>query len=246
MDAADAAGPAAVDRRGGARPRRHRGAARRAARRRCWRGFAREVEREVGVTVSIGLAANRLLAKIAADRDKPRGFAVIGAEEAASLLAPEPVAAAARHRPRARAAAGGPGHHPARPPAGARASATRCAGWARMARRWSARARGEDARRVDPGARDEIDQRRNDLRRRSDAMPSDLERHLWRLSREAGAAAEGEGPRGRRRRAEAEDRRLSRRAPARPAARARRFCRTCCSRRPAGCSRARRTGPRSA
>ena len=36
------------------------------------------------MTVSIGLAANRLMAKIAAGRDKPRGFAVIGAEEAAA------------------------------------------------------------------------------------------------------------------------------------------------------------------
>jgi DNA polymerase-4 len=53
--------------------------------------FASAVEREVGVTVSVGLAPNRLLAKIAAERDKPRGFAVIGAAEAASLLAPEPV-----------------------------------------------------------------------------------------------------------------------------------------------------------
>jgi DNA polymerase-4 len=52
--------------------------------------FATAVEREVGITVSIGLAANRLLAKIAAGRDKPRGFCVIGAE-AAQLLAPEPV-----------------------------------------------------------------------------------------------------------------------------------------------------------
>jgi DNA polymerase-4 len=52
--------------------------------------FAREVEAKVGVTVSIGLAPNRLLAKIAAGRDKPRGFCVIGAE-AAALLAPEPV-----------------------------------------------------------------------------------------------------------------------------------------------------------
>ncbi len=52
--------------------------------------FARDVEREVGVTVSVGLAGNRLLAKIAAGRDKPRGFCVIGAE-AAALLAPEPV-----------------------------------------------------------------------------------------------------------------------------------------------------------
>ncbi len=52
--------------------------------------LALAVEREVGVTVSIGLAANRLLAKIAAGRDKPRGFAVIGAE-APALLAPAPV-----------------------------------------------------------------------------------------------------------------------------------------------------------
>jgi len=53
--------------------------------------FALAVEREVGVTVSIGLAPNRLLAKIAAGRDKPRGFAVIGLREARAVLAPEPV-----------------------------------------------------------------------------------------------------------------------------------------------------------
>lgn len=52
--------------------------------------FAQQVEAEIGVTVSVGLAPNRLLAKIAAGRDKPRGFAVIGAD-AAQLLAPEPV-----------------------------------------------------------------------------------------------------------------------------------------------------------
>ena len=53
--------------------------------------LALRVEQEVGVTVSIGLAPNRLLAKLAAERDKPRGFAVIGAAEAAAILAPEPV-----------------------------------------------------------------------------------------------------------------------------------------------------------
>jgi DNA polymerase-4 len=52
--------------------------------------FAREVEREVGVTISIGLATNRLLAKLAAGQDKPRGFFVIG-REAATFLAPAPV-----------------------------------------------------------------------------------------------------------------------------------------------------------
>jgi DNA polymerase IV len=53
--------------------------------------FAGAVEKQVGVTVSIGLAANRLMAKIAAGRGKPRGFTVIDAGEAASLLAPESV-----------------------------------------------------------------------------------------------------------------------------------------------------------
>ena len=53
--------------------------------------FASLVERQVGVTVSIGLAANRLMGKIAAGRDKPRGFTVIDAAEAPLLLAPESV-----------------------------------------------------------------------------------------------------------------------------------------------------------
>jgi DNA polymerase IV len=53
--------------------------------------FAAAVEQRVGVTVSVGLAANRLMAKIAAGRGKPRGFTVIDAEEAASFLAPESV-----------------------------------------------------------------------------------------------------------------------------------------------------------
>ncbi len=53
--------------------------------------FARDVERDIGITVSIGLAANKFLAKIASDLDKPRGFAVIGAREAADFLADKPV-----------------------------------------------------------------------------------------------------------------------------------------------------------
>jgi DNA polymerase-4 len=53
--------------------------------------FARRVEQEVGVTVSVGLAGNRLMAKLAAERDKPRGFAIIGRNEAAAWLAPQRV-----------------------------------------------------------------------------------------------------------------------------------------------------------
>ena len=45
-----------------------------------------EIERDIGITVSIGLAANKFLAKIASDLDKPRGFSVIGAAEAKSFL----------------------------------------------------------------------------------------------------------------------------------------------------------------
>jgi DNA polymerase IV len=45
-----------------------------------------EIEREIGITVSIGLAANKFLAKIASDLDKPRGFSVIAADEAKSFL----------------------------------------------------------------------------------------------------------------------------------------------------------------
>lgn len=50
-----------------------------------------EIERDIGLGVSIGLATNRFLAKIASDLDKPRGFAVIGAAEARNFLAPRPV-----------------------------------------------------------------------------------------------------------------------------------------------------------
>jgi DNA polymerase-4 len=53
--------------------------------------FARRVESAIGITVSVGLSANKFLAKIASDLDKPRGFAVIGAAEAAAFLAPKPV-----------------------------------------------------------------------------------------------------------------------------------------------------------
>ena len=51
----------------------------------------RRIEAEVGVTASVGLSYNKSLAKIASDLDKPRGFAVIGREEATRFLAERPV-----------------------------------------------------------------------------------------------------------------------------------------------------------
>ncbi|MDH4384099.1 MAG: DNA polymerase IV [Caulobacter sp.] len=48
------------------------------------------IEAEIGLTVSIGLAPNKFLAKIASELDKPRGFSVLGAE-APARLADRPV-----------------------------------------------------------------------------------------------------------------------------------------------------------
>jgi DNA polymerase IV len=53
--------------------------------------FARAVEDQIGITVSIGLSENKFLAKLASDLDKPRGFSVLSRAEAAAFLAPKPV-----------------------------------------------------------------------------------------------------------------------------------------------------------
>jgi len=50
--------------------------------------FALAIEREVGVSVSIGLSYCKFLAKLASDLDKPRGFSIIAKEDALALLAP--------------------------------------------------------------------------------------------------------------------------------------------------------------
>jgi len=50
--------------------------------------IAARVEREVGITVSIGLSCNKFLAKLASELTKPRGFSVIGRAEAKDFLAP--------------------------------------------------------------------------------------------------------------------------------------------------------------
>jgi len=48
--------------------------------------LAARIEREINITVSIGLSGNKFLAKLASELDKPRGFAVIGMAEAKSFL----------------------------------------------------------------------------------------------------------------------------------------------------------------
>ena len=54
-------------------------------------GFATRIEKDLGITVSIGLSYCKFLAKIASDLDKPRGFALIGRAEATSFLRDRPI-----------------------------------------------------------------------------------------------------------------------------------------------------------
>lgn len=53
--------------------------------------LANDIEREVGITVSIGLSSNKFLAKTASEEDKPKGFFVISPDEAEAFLGPKPV-----------------------------------------------------------------------------------------------------------------------------------------------------------
>ena len=51
----------------------------------------REIERQIRITVSVGLSYNKFLAKMASDMQKPRGFAVIGRAEAVHVLHDLPI-----------------------------------------------------------------------------------------------------------------------------------------------------------
>jgi DNA polymerase-4 len=53
--------------------------------------FARRIETEIGITISVGLSYAKFLAKVASDLDKPRGFSIIGRGEAIAFLADKPV-----------------------------------------------------------------------------------------------------------------------------------------------------------
>jgi DNA polymerase-4 len=53
--------------------------------------LVQQIEREIRITVSIGLSCNKFLAKLASELDKPRGFAVVGRAEAKDFLRDKPV-----------------------------------------------------------------------------------------------------------------------------------------------------------
>jgi DNA polymerase IV len=53
--------------------------------------IAREIERNVRITASIGLSYNKFLAKMGSDFQKPRGFAVVGQGDAVQILHDLPI-----------------------------------------------------------------------------------------------------------------------------------------------------------
>ena len=53
--------------------------------------FARRVEQELGLSVSVGLSYCKFLAKVASDFEKPKGFSIIGRHEAMAFLRKQPV-----------------------------------------------------------------------------------------------------------------------------------------------------------
>lgn len=53
----------------------------------------KKIEKDVGITASVGLSHNKFLAKMASDLEKPRGFSVIGKTETRAFLAEKSVGA---------------------------------------------------------------------------------------------------------------------------------------------------------
>jgi DNA polymerase IV len=150
--------------------------------------LARRVEAELGITISIGLGPNRLLAKLAAERGKPRGFFVFG-DEAAAVLAPEPVRIL-------------PGIGPAQAKRLEAMGITTIGQLAALDGRaalrlgdegpaLAARARGEDTRRVNPERESKSISAETtfatDLRE-----PAGLEAELWHLSEKLGRRLKAE------------------------------------------------------
>jgi DNA polymerase-4 len=73
------------------------------------RAIRRDIRTQTGLTASVGMAHNMLLAKIASDLDKPDGFVRVRPEEAGELLAPLPVGRLAGIGPRTAARLNGIG-----------------------------------------------------------------------------------------------------------------------------------------
>jgi DNA polymerase-4 len=153
------------------------------------------IERQVGISVSVGLSFNKFLAKLSSDLDKPRGFAVIGRAEAKAFLRDKPISLirGAGAALQARLAKHGI----------TRIGQLQDASSRQLAKRYSSTglwlhrlANAEDARKVDPsGEMKSISSEttfENNLREFRD-----LERVLWRQCERVGARAKASGLGGR-------------------------------------------------
>jgi DNA polymerase-4 len=152
--------------------------------------LARDMEAKLGVTLSIGLAHNRLLAKIAASRDKPRGFAILGTD-AARILAADPVSILPGVGPamEKRLAAMGLTHVGQLQSLNLREARKRLGDEGPLLIR---RAMGEDTRRVEPGGEARSISAETTFNEDLTAL-TDLERQLWRLAERLATRLHGQG-----------------------------------------------------
>ena len=141
--------------------------------------LAARIEREIGITVSIGLSYCKFLAKLCSELDKPRGFAVLGRTEAVAFLAGRSVGSiwGVGKSLQAKLAADG---ITTIADLQQREEADLMARYGAMGQRLFRLARGEDNRRVDPeGEAKSVSAETTfsaDLR-----APGALEAELWRL-----------------------------------------------------------------
>ena len=153
------------------------------------------IEKEIGISVSIGLSYNKFLSKLASELDKPRGFAVLGKAEAKSFLRDKPVSIV---RGAGKVLAGrltrdGYATIGALADADPRELANRYGATGL----WLARiAQGEDSRRVDPGG--EMKTISSETTFDKDlSRPAELEKILWRQAERVSARAKSHGMAGR-------------------------------------------------
>lgn len=121
-----------------------------AAPRSCGRRIKHEVQQELKLTCSVGLAPNKLLAKIASDLDKPDGFRVLLAEEVLEAVGDRPASLIPGVGPKTAARLGRAGIRTVAELARAERHLLERAVGPRLGAELQARARGRDERAVQP------------------------------------------------------------------------------------------------
>jgi DNA polymerase-4 len=153
------------------------------------------IEKEIGISVSIGLSYNKFLAKLASELDKPRGFAVLGKAEAKSFLRDKPVGIirGAGKVLQGRLTRDGYATIGALADANPRELADRYGATGL----WLAHiARGEDSRRVDPGGEMKTISSETTFDKDLSRL-AELEKILWRQAERVSARAKSSGLAGR-------------------------------------------------